>query len=204
MGSSSRRDYEPIFRTVLWKLMQGADGRKKERWFAREMWISINFNFVYYSVRDEKDLIYYSNHDLESATIVRIPPGEVLMPWAFQLVIPPQGGLVFTPAVFAAVSEEARERWIQEFQVQQVRSSGLLQVRASMLRDIYQTDGGPAIMEKAITGDYGQLKALADASLSSRKEPEAEPTSTLTRKSTQEQKNEEDHAVPNGEKPKKR
>merc|ERR1712187_453613 len=179
MGSSSRRDYEPIFRTVLWKLMQGADGRKKEHWFAREMWISINFNFVYYSVRDEKDLIYYSNHDLESATIVRIPPGEVLMPWAFQIVIPPQGGVVFAPAVFAAVSEEARERWIQEFQVQQVRSSGMIQVRASTLRDIYQTDGGPAIMQKAVKGDYKQLKELADASLGTGKEPEAEPSSLV-------------------------
>merc|ERR1712151_1073295 len=178
LPNSSRRDYEPMFRTVLWKLMQGADGRKKDHWFAREMWISINFNFVYYSVRDEKDLIYYSNQDLESATIVRIPPGEVLMPWAFQIVIPPQGGVVFAPAVFAAVSEEARERWIHEFQVQQVRSSGMIQVRASTLRDIYQTDGGPAIMQKAVSGDYKQLKELADASLSSTKEPEAEPTSS--------------------------
>merc|ERR1712187_173033 len=177
MGSSSRRDYEPIFRTVLWKLMQGADGRKKERWFAREMWISINFNFVYYSVRDEMDLIYYSNQDLERATIVRLPAGDMLMPWAFQLVIPPQGGVVFAPGVFAAVSEEARERWIQEFQVQQVRSSGMIQVGASTLRDIYQTAGGPAIMEKAVRGDYRQLKELADASIASRREPEAEPAS---------------------------
>merc|ERR1712151_259878 len=177
--NSTRRDYEPIFRTVLWKLGQGADGRKKDHWFAREVWLSINFNLVYFSVRDERDLIYYSKQDLEHATVVRIPAGEGVMPGAFQLVIPPHGGVVFAPAVFAAVSEEARERWIQEFQVQQVRSSGMIQVRASTLRDIYQTDGGPAIMQKAVRGDYRQLKELADASLGTGKEPEAEPTSLL-------------------------
>jgi len=175
--NSSRRDYEPVFRAVLWKLACGSDGSKKEHWLARELWISINFNLVYFSVKEDRELVYYNAQDLERATVVRMKQGNMTMPWVFQVVVPPQGGVELTPGVFATVSKAARERWIQEFQVQQVRRSGHVEARASTLRRILCTGGGQAAMADAAKGDFQQLQLLADASQRTRMEPEAEPQS---------------------------
>jgi len=170
---ASRRDYEPVFRAVLWKREPHLSGP----WVAREMWISVNFNLVYYSVKEDRDLIYYTAQDLSRATIVRVPNGSNgSMPWIFQVVIPPQGGVEFAPGEFAAVSDEARESWIQEFSLQQVRRSGRLQVRNSLLRGL--PDGGRSLLADAIKGDYEKLIELHDqapARKSSGNEPEAEP-----------------------------
>merc|ERR1711972_871511 len=70
---------------------------------------------------------------------------------------------------------------------------GMIQVGASTLRDIYQTAGGPAIMENAVRGDYRQLKELADASIASRREPEAEPALPPSPRQEEDNENEENN-----------
>lgn len=145
---SARRDYEPVFRTVLWKARQGGDLRRREDWHCREMWISINLHLVYYSVKEDRDLIYHNGHDLERAQIERIESGEVALPWAFKILVPAEDGVCCASGVFAAISEKARERWIEEFHVQrawqQKARKSMMHVRTSSLR-VASREGGESI-----------------------------------------------------------
>jgi serine/threonine protein kinase len=161
--SSARRDYEPVFRTVLWKCKQGADRKQRGTWHAREMWISINLHLVYYSVKEDRDLIYYNKDDLSRARILRVKQGQAALPWAFQIIIPPdENGVSFQPGLFAAISEQARERWIQEFHVQQAwqqtwqdggcDSMPMTRVKTEAVREMFFGEGEDRFAEYAQKG----------------------------------------------------
>eukprot|EP00927_Polykrikos_kofoidii_P003627 TRINITY_DN11464_c0_g1_i1.p1 TRINITY_DN11464_c0_g1~~TRINITY_DN11464_c0_g1_i1.p1 ORF type:complete len:959 (+),score=186.45 TRINITY_DN11464_c0_g1_i1:284-2878(+) len=191
LPADSRRDYDPVFRAVLWKLKTGACRTEMRQdlaspWVAREFWISVNFSLVYMSHKEERELVFLSPADMEGASVVRIPCSKSAMPWSFEIRVPPPGmGVEFEPVVFAAVSRQARERWIQEFSLQRVqRSSRIQEVRRSWLKKL--PDGGAAILAAAAKGDYKQLvdlheQAVAGVSPFDNKkrrscpEPEAEP-----------------------------
>eukprot|EP00927_Polykrikos_kofoidii_P003628 TRINITY_DN11464_c0_g2_i1.p1 TRINITY_DN11464_c0_g2~~TRINITY_DN11464_c0_g2_i1.p1 ORF type:complete len:939 (+),score=184.90 TRINITY_DN11464_c0_g2_i1:284-2818(+) len=162
---NSRRDYDPIFRVVLWKLKIG--GCREDSlsdlgslWVAREFWISINFSLVYWSQKENREIIFLNSADMEGATVVRVPSSKSAMPWSFEIRVPPPGiGVEAKPIVFAAVSRQAREHWIQEFFLQRAqRSSRIQEVRRSLLKKL--PDGGAAILAAAAEGNHKQFVEL--------------------------------------------
>lgn len=107
-------NFEPVFKSKLWKLKARGDGKTLEHWWEREMWIAKNGSFVYWSVREERELICYTSADLSRAEISPIANEEACRPFAFQVLPHPVNGVEFTAGKFAAETEELRERWLSE------------------------------------------------------------------------------------------
>mmetsp|Transcript_46571 Transcript_46571/g.73603 ORF Transcript_46571/g.73603 Transcript_46571/m.73603 type:complete len:144 (+) Transcript_46571:2-433(+) len=108
--------FEPIFKDVLWKVRAGGDRMSAADWFQREAWLSRNGSLVYWSVREHRELVYYSSADIHRAQIVNLDNGASFKPWSFQVKLPIDDGMEIAPGEFAAESEEMRNRWIQEFE----------------------------------------------------------------------------------------
>lgn len=107
--------FEPSFKAKLWKLKTGGDRSKNEDWFLREMWISRNGSLVYYSERDNRDLIYYTAADVSKCKIREIAEAEgSAKPNAFMVQLAPANGVEFDPGEFAAETEDMRKQWIAE------------------------------------------------------------------------------------------
>merc|ERR1719254_339203 len=73
---SSGHMFEPAFKAVLWKVKAEGDRMKEEDWFEREMWIAKNGSLVYWSKKEDRELVYYTGHDISLATFIRIPNHE--------------------------------------------------------------------------------------------------------------------------------
>lgn len=114
-SDDTRDQFEPVFKAQLWKLGAHGDRLKEADWFKREMWLSKNGSLVYWSKKEQKELVYYSHSDVVHAAI-SISEGRTPLPWAFQVRLPPSDGLEHSPGEFAAESDEMRKRWISEFE----------------------------------------------------------------------------------------
>merc|ERR1719323_1430029 len=66
--SQDEDGFKPSFQAKLWKLKAYGDPAKAEDWFERDMWVSKNGSLVYRSIREARDLAYYTAADLASAT----------------------------------------------------------------------------------------------------------------------------------------
>mmetsp|Transcript_32135 Transcript_32135/g.88653 ORF Transcript_32135/g.88653 Transcript_32135/m.88653 type:complete len:666 (-) Transcript_32135:97-2094(-) len=110
----SQDHYQPSFRAKLWKLKGDGDRMKEEDWFERDMWIAKNGSLVYFSPKEQSELIYYTAADVSRSKLVELKEGEAARPWAFQMVMPPVNGVEFSPGEFAAESGEERARWMEE------------------------------------------------------------------------------------------
>jgi len=115
VDEEQKDQFAPVFKEKLWKLKAEGDKLKPEDWFEREMWISKNGSLVYYSKKEERDLVYYTSADLLRATYSNVPPAESEKPFTFLVHLPPVDGVEFAPGEFAANSEELRTKWIEEF-----------------------------------------------------------------------------------------
>lgn len=122
--SESTRDlFEPSFKATLWKVKAAGDRTKEDDWFQRDMWLAKNGSLVYWSVKDQAELVYYTAADLLHARVKRISNGMSAKPWSFQIAVASTNGFDFTPGEFAAESGDLRELWISEFErVSQVYS----------------------------------------------------------------------------------
>lgn len=107
--------FAPLFKGKLWKVKAEGDRRKEEDWFLREMWIAKNGSLVYFSKKEDRELVYYNTDDVARASFVDIPNADTFRPWAFQVALPPSNDVEFAPGEFAAESEEMRATWIAEF-----------------------------------------------------------------------------------------
>jgi len=107
--------FEPVFKGAIWKSKASGDIMKEADWFQRDAWLSRNGSLVYYSVRDQRELVYYTSADVGRAEIVRLPSDKSIKPFAFEVVLAPHSGMEFLPGQFAAESEELRDQWISEF-----------------------------------------------------------------------------------------
>lgn len=114
IGDDAREEFEPVFKGQLWKLNSGGDPTRTEDWLEREMWLSRNGSLVYWSIKDEHDLVYYTASDIANAVVQPIQDGAVALPFAFQIRQVAEQGVEFTPADFAAESAELRDRWLAE------------------------------------------------------------------------------------------
>jgi len=108
--------YTSLFRSKLWKVITNGNRMNQTDWREREMWLSKNGSLVYWSQREEKELVYYTHSDLEAAVVMPVAKEESFYPWTFQVNLGEVNGLEFAPGEFAAESEEMRDRWIAEFQ----------------------------------------------------------------------------------------
>jgi len=113
--AGAERQFEPTFKGSLWKVAATGDGTREQDWFKREVWLARNGSFVYWSPKDNRELVYYTASDVVRAKVVKIPEGQCLKPFAFEVRLPPNDGMQFSPGRFAAESESVRDLWIQEF-----------------------------------------------------------------------------------------
>lgn len=120
VDNNEKDQFEPIFKAKLWKVKVDGDRMQESHWFEREMWISKNGSLVYWSNKEERELIYYTRIDIRTSTISHIDNGDSFMPWAFKVQLPPAEGVEFAAGEFAAESESMRLAWIDEFKKFQV------------------------------------------------------------------------------------
>lgn len=112
----AKDQFAPIFKKSLWKLKADGDKTKEMDWFEREMWISKNNSLVYYSKKEERDLVYYTSADLLRATYSKVDKAESCKQFTFLVHLAENDGVEFAPGEFAANSEEDMNEWISEFQ----------------------------------------------------------------------------------------
>mmetsp|Transcript_32123 Transcript_32123/g.73492 ORF Transcript_32123/g.73492 Transcript_32123/m.73492 type:complete len:711 (+) Transcript_32123:47-2179(+) len=107
--------FEPVYKEILWKVKTEGDRMKEDDWFQREMWIAKNGSLVYYSKKEERELVYYTSQDLLRCSIKPISDSESCKPFTFQISLPPADGVEFAPGEFAAESQNTYDRWLAEF-----------------------------------------------------------------------------------------
>jgi len=108
--------YKSVVQSKLQKVVTNGSRMHPSDWRERDMWLSKNGCLVYWSRREEKELVYYTLSDLEVAVVTPIANEESFYPWTFQVQLAERSGLEFAPGEFAAESEEMRDRWIASFQ----------------------------------------------------------------------------------------
>jgi len=114
----SSEGYKPRFKGLLWKLKADGDVNVEADWQQREMWLSKNGSFVYWSAKEERDLVYYTAPDTAHATVSAASETSSACPpdsWRFQVALTPAGDMELQPGEFAAASLELREAWLKEF-----------------------------------------------------------------------------------------
>jgi hypothetical protein len=110
----AHEQYEPLFKGKLWKLKTEGDRKKKEDWFEREMWVAKNGCLMYYSPKEERELIYYTQSDVARAKVEKIKEGEACHSYCFRVILPPANNVEFTPGEFSADSESLRQQWLEQ------------------------------------------------------------------------------------------
>mmetsp|Transcript_43162 Transcript_43162/g.101444 ORF Transcript_43162/g.101444 Transcript_43162/m.101444 type:complete len:699 (-) Transcript_43162:174-2270(-) len=120
VNDEDKGDFEAEFRGSLWKVKAGGDRYRPDDWLHREMWIAKNGALVYWSVKDDRELVYYTAIDIATCRIVVLNSSDSCKPWAFQVHLPAMDGIEFAPGEFAAESEESRESWIANFNPSEV------------------------------------------------------------------------------------
>lgn len=115
VDENEKDQFAPVFKANLWKLKAEGDRKKADDWFEREMWISKNGSLVYYSKKEERDLVYYTSADLLRASYTKIPSADSHKPFTFLVNLPKSGDVEFAPGEFAAETSDLREKWITEF-----------------------------------------------------------------------------------------
>ncbi|CAJ1356039.1 unnamed protein product [Effrenium voratum] len=114
VGEDTKDQFAPIFKAKLWKVKAEGNRKKEEDWFEREMWIAKNGSLVYWSKKEDRELVYYTANDISNAKFVFLENEDTFHAWSFQVHLAPSSGVEFAPGEFAAESEAMRDRWIAE------------------------------------------------------------------------------------------
>jgi serine/threonine protein kinase len=104
--------YEPVLKNLLWKVKAEGDRTKGEDWFQRDMWIAKNGCMVYFSQKENRELVYYTNADFSRCSTKPIPKTDSFYPWTFQVILEAHDGVEFAPGEFAAESEDVMNKWM--------------------------------------------------------------------------------------------
>jgi len=115
VAEEAKDQFAPVHKANLWKVKAEGDRMKEDDWFEREMWIAVNGSLVYWSKKEERDLVYYTAEDLASATYKKIPDSQSNRPWTFQVHLQAKHGVEFAPGEFAAVTQAQQEQWLAAF-----------------------------------------------------------------------------------------
>lgn len=108
------KDFEPIVKSKLWKLNADGDRMQESHWLLRDIWISKTGSMVYWSSKNDCELVLYSAADLDKAKVVSMQK-PIHGRWAFRVELPSANGLGWIPGEFAVESQELRARWLTEF-----------------------------------------------------------------------------------------
>merc|ERR1719382_1006850 len=111
----AHNEYDLLFKAKLWKLKTEGDRNKAEDWFQRDMWIAQNGSLVYFSPKEDRDLVYYTAADVATAKVEKVKDGEACRSFCFRVILPPTKGVEFTPGEFAAESPSQLQQWLSEF-----------------------------------------------------------------------------------------
>lgn len=122
VDEDAKDQFAPVHKGHLWKVKAEGDRMKKDDWFEREMWIAVNGSFVYWSKKEERDLVYYTAEDLANASYAKVSDSESFRPWTFQVRLPAKNGVEFSPGEFAALSEDELEHWLTAFRTCTIKS----------------------------------------------------------------------------------
>jgi len=122
VDEDAKDQFAPVHKGRLWKVKAEGDRMKKDDWFEREMWIAVNGSFVYWSKKEERDLVYYTAEDLANASYAKVSDSESFRPWTFQVRLPAKNGVEFSPGEFAALSEDELEHWLTAFRTCTIKS----------------------------------------------------------------------------------
>merc|ERR1712228_1071538 len=85
VGDDTQHLYTPVFKANLWKLKTDGDKMNEDDWVLREEWVAANGSLVYWSKKEGRELVYYMGHDLQKATITKIPSDDCAKPFTFQV-----------------------------------------------------------------------------------------------------------------------
>jgi len=113
--TDDKAQFQPIFEGMLWKLKVDGNPKSLEDWFLREMWLTKNGTFMYWSKREEQELVYYNANDVAHAKISKIPVSEAAHQHAFAVELPPSDDIEFAVGQFAAESDAQLTLWMQAF-----------------------------------------------------------------------------------------
>lgn len=116
LQAESADAFQPVVKAPLWKLKSEGDAMREDDWFLREMWLSKNGSLVYFSVRDQKDLMYYTSTDIAQGALRVLEESESVKPYSFEFQLPSKNGVHFAPGLFAAESTRMRDTWMQQFE----------------------------------------------------------------------------------------
>merc|ERR1712196_638748 len=114
--SDAAGEAEAAFQGRLWKVKSEGDRMQLEDWVGRDMCLSADGSLIYWSKKEDRQLMYYTSEDVHRAELARISHAESALPWAFSVQLPPVDGVLFVPGEFAAESEAMREKWMQQFE----------------------------------------------------------------------------------------
>merc|ERR1712203_1048565 len=89
VSDDCREQFCPVFSGKLWKVKAGGERMREEDWFEREMWIAKNGSLVYWSKKEDRELVYYTGHDISRATFTRVPNADSCRQWSFQVHLAP-------------------------------------------------------------------------------------------------------------------
>lgn len=117
IDQSARDGFQPFFRAKLWKLKSEGNPLSDPDWFYRDMWLSNNGSLVYWSEREDRELVYHTSLEVARASVVSLPLNHkaACKEFAFKLVLPPKNDLELSPSYFATDKREQREEWFEAF-----------------------------------------------------------------------------------------
>merc|ERR1719265_634519 len=107
--------FEPFLKGYLWKLKAEGDPHDDKHWLHRHMWLSKNGSFVYWSEKEDRDLVCRTSSEICRASVRKVSKKDTCKLWAIALISPPNGDLEFAPSLFAADSMDERDRWLEAF-----------------------------------------------------------------------------------------
>merc|ERR1719461_2497646 len=68
VGTNDKEAFAPRFKAMLWKLKAEGDRMNPDHWYEREMWVSKNGSLVYWSKKEDRELVYYTSDDMRQAS----------------------------------------------------------------------------------------------------------------------------------------
>merc|ERR1719487_3152577 len=115
ISDEDHADYEPVLKNSLWKVKADGDRKKPDDWFQRDMWIAKNGAMVYFSQKENRQLVYYNGSDFKRCETKAIPNSDSHYPNTFQVILPKtEDGVEFAPGEFAAESEAVMKSWMDK------------------------------------------------------------------------------------------
>lgn len=113
IARSLKDNFQPILRGHLWKLKTGGELHTESDWFERDTWLSKNGSLVYWSQREDRELIYHTSADVRRSSVQRVSNGQACKLWVFELYIPPNHDFEVSPSFFAAQSMDNVDQWVR-------------------------------------------------------------------------------------------